>query len=82
MKQIILPKSARYRHTYISGATGSGKSTLLASLISQDIANGQGITLIDPHGDLAAEVMRNIPEKKTKRRYLLRSFYCQDKSKY
>ncbi len=66
IKQIILPKSARYRHTYISGATGSGKSTLLAGLISQDIANGQGITLIDPHGDLAAKVMRNIPDKRRK----------------
>ncbi len=66
MREIILPKSARYRHTYITGATGSGKSTLLANLISQDIANGQGATLIDPHGDLASEVMRNIPGKRQK----------------
>jgi hypothetical protein len=66
MKEIILPKSARYRHAYITGATGSGKSTLLANLISQDIASGQGATLIDPHGDLASEVMRNIPGKRQK----------------
>ncbi len=43
----------RLLHLYIIGQTGSGKSTLLGNLIRQDIAAGQGLCLIDPHGDLA-----------------------------
>ncbi|NOX39112.1 MAG: type IV secretion system DNA-binding domain-containing protein [Alphaproteobacteria bacterium] len=38
---------------YIIGQTGTGKSTLLLNMMQQDIANGQGFCLIDPHGDLA-----------------------------
>lgn len=58
---LVLSLPERYRHTYISGATGCGKSTLLANMITQDIASGQGVSLIDPHGDLANEVLKFIP---------------------
>jgi len=43
----------RLYHSYVIGQTGVGKSTLLFNLAKQDITNGQGFCLIDPHGDLA-----------------------------
>ena len=52
------------QHIYIVGKTGSGKSTLLRNLILQHIALGQGVGLIDPHGDLAEEILNHIPPKR------------------
>jgi type IV secretory pathway TraG/TraD family ATPase VirD4 len=49
-------QSDRLHHMYIIGQTGTGKSTLMQSMMRQDIANGQGFCVIDPHGDLASAV--------------------------
>src|SRR5204863_7070616 len=49
---VRLSAEQRIRHTHVIGASGTGKSTLLFNLISQDIENGQGVALLDPHGDL------------------------------
>jgi len=49
------------QHIYIIGKTGSGKTTLLRNLILQHIALGHGVGLIDPHGDLAEELLYHIP---------------------
>ncbi|MBD3330077.1 type IV secretion system DNA-binding domain-containing protein [Candidatus Peregrinibacteria bacterium] len=54
----------RRRHIYVVGKTGMGKSTLLENMISSDIANGSGVGMIDPHGDLAESVMRSIPSNR------------------
>ncbi|GEP44451.1 hypothetical protein BGE01nite_37420 [Brevifollis gellanilyticus] len=51
---------ARY-HTYIIGKTGSGKTTLLRNLILQLVQQGHGVGLIDPHGDLAEDLLLHIP---------------------
>ena len=51
----------RRRHVYAVGKTGSGKSTLLRNLIVQDIEAGRGLMLLDPHGDLAEELLDYIP---------------------
>jgi len=56
----ILPQDAR-RHLYIIGQTGSGKTTLLRNLIVQHLAAGHGLALLDPHGDLAEELLDMIP---------------------
>lgn len=56
----ISPSDHRH-HVYIIGKTGSGKTTLLRNLIVQHIALGHGIGLIDPHGDLAQEILECIP---------------------
>src|SRR3984893_203828 len=48
-------------HVYIIGKTGSGKTTLLRNLIVQHIAAGDGVGLIDPHGDLSEELLDHIP---------------------
>lgn len=51
----------RRQHVYIIGKTGSGKTTLLRNLMVQHIAMGHGVGLIDPHGDLAEEILHHIP---------------------
>ena len=52
----------RVSHMYIIGRTGVGKSTFLENMIRQDIANGEGLTLLDPHGDLVGSIAAAIPE--------------------
>ena len=51
-------------HVYVIGKTGSGKTTLLRNLILQHVAYGHGVGLIDPHGDLAEELLCHIPPKR------------------
>jgi len=52
----------RLFHTYIIGKTGTGKTTLLFNQIKQDVQSGLGLSLIDPHGDLADKILNVIPE--------------------
>lgn len=51
---------------YAVGKTGMGKSTMLLNLIRQDIDNGEGLAILDPHGDLAEKVFALIPEERKK----------------
>jgi hypothetical protein len=53
--------SDQRQHIYIIGKTGSGKTTLLRNLIIQHVALGHGVGVIDPHGDLAEELLHHIP---------------------
>jgi len=55
----------RRQHIYVVGKSGTGKSTLLKNLIVQDIQAGAGVALIDPHGDLAQELLDFIPPHRT-----------------
>lgn len=54
----------RERHVYIIGGTGNGKTTMLQYAIVQDIQNGKGVAVVDPHGDLAKTILRHIPEER------------------
>ncbi len=56
----ILPED-RLRHMYIVGKSGGGKSKFIGNMAVQDVLNGDGICVIDPHGDLAEEVLERIP---------------------
>jgi hypothetical protein len=58
---LALTREERLRHIGIFGATGVGKSTLLRQIAAQDIARGDGMLLIDPHGTLAADVLCHVP---------------------
>lgn len=49
------------RHTYVIGQTGVGKSTLLRNLFIQHLESGHGVALLDPHGDLADELLDHFP---------------------
>ena len=58
---VALPVADARHHLHVLGATGSGKSTLLTHLILDDIANRRGVVVIDPKGDLAADVLDRLP---------------------
>ncbi len=57
-------KDDRRRHFYIVGQTGTGKSGFLENMINQDIENGEGVAVIDPHGETVEHVLANIPKNR------------------
>jgi len=63
---IGLTEAERQRHLYIIGGTGNGKTTMLQYAIVQDMKNGKGVAVIDPHGDMAETLLENIPEDRIK----------------
>jgi type IV secretory pathway TraG/TraD family ATPase VirD4 len=65
-KHFGIKQKNRRGHMYVVGKTGTGKSSLLGNMIISDIANGNGLALIDPHGDLAETVLRFIPQHRIK----------------
>lgn len=65
VRQVALTEEQRLRHTHVVGASGTGKSTLLLSMIVQDMVQGEGLALLDPHGDLIDEVLLRVPENRT-----------------
>jgi hypothetical protein len=56
---VRLSAQDRVTHLNIIGKTGTGKSTLLHHLIHQDIAEGKGLAVIDPHGKLIRDVLQH-----------------------
>jgi len=56
-----IKQADRLSHMYVIGKTGVGKSTLLETLALQDLAAGRGFALVDPHGDLAENIMAAVP---------------------
>lgn len=59
-----LPPHDRRHHLYVVGKSGTGKTTLLRNLILQDIAAGHGVGVVDPHGDLASDVLDHVPRNR------------------
>lgn len=51
----------RRRHLYLVGKTGAGKTTVFKNMIHQDIKNGEGLAVLDPHGDLIEEMLDYVP---------------------
>jgi len=58
--------SDRTRHVYIVGKTGMGKSTMIENMAVQDIQNGNGIAIIDPHGQSAEKLLSYVPGHRVK----------------
>jgi hypothetical protein len=63
-KVYFASRADRRRHFYIIGQTGVGKSAFMEGMIAQDIANGDGVAVIDPHGELVEHVLANIPKER------------------
>lgn len=61
---IRIQKDDRRRHMYVIGQTGTGKTAYLENLIVQDIENGEGVGVLDPHGDLIDNVLGKIPRER------------------
>jgi hypothetical protein len=65
MRSIVrITRNDRRRHIYVIGQTGTGKTTLLKNMVIQDIKNGDGVCFIDPHGDVAQEILGLIPKER------------------
>lgn len=56
----------RRRHLYTVGKSGSGKSCMMQLLVQNDINNGFGCAVLDPHGDLIDDILRLVPQHRTK----------------
>ena len=60
-----IKRADRCQHAYIVGQTGTGKSTLIKNMAIQDIREGHGIALIDPHGELVEDILNFVPRSRT-----------------
>jgi len=60
----IMEGRDRLRHMYMIGKTGTGKSSLFLNMIIQDIYNGNGVGVIDPHGELVRDLLEYIPDNR------------------
>ncbi len=65
-KEVRFKRLDRSRHHYIIGKSGSGKSALLSFMARQDVQNGEGLCVIDPHGDLIEDILDYIPKERAK----------------
>ncbi len=62
--EIKLSEEDRRRHLYAIGQTGTGKSNFLKEMAKQDVKNGKGVCIIDPHGDFAEDVLTSVPKER------------------
>ncbi|MEA2715353.1 MAG: hypothetical protein QOG91_381 [Candidatus Parcubacteria bacterium] len=62
--KVFMAPEDRLRHFYVIGQTGTGKTTLLKNMIAQDIANGEGVCMIDPHGSDVEDLLALIPKSR------------------
>ncbi|MDX9893342.1 MAG: type IV secretion system DNA-binding domain-containing protein [Patescibacteria group bacterium] len=61
---VYIASKDRQRHMYIIGMTGTGKSVLMSNMAIQDIRNGKGVCVVDPHGSLVEEILANVPKER------------------
>ncbi len=62
--QIRVSTRDRRRHLYILGQTGTGKSSFMKHMIEQDLIAGNGLCIIEPHGDFAEHALSVIPRER------------------
>lgn len=62
VRHVSLTSQARKLGTYVVGTTGTGKSTFLLNLIYQDMRNGDGLCVLDPHGDFTLDILHRVPD--------------------
>jgi len=65
-REVRIMRDDRTRHQYIIGKSGSGKSVLLSFMARQDIWNGDGICMVDPHGDLIEDTLQTVPKERAR----------------
>ncbi len=59
---IYMKRDDRFRHFYVIGQTGTGKSSIFQTMIRQDMANGDGLCVVDPHGSLVEDLLPFVPK--------------------
>ena len=65
-RPVHFTRKDRRRHHYVIGQTGTGKSAFISWMARQDIWNGDGVCVIDPHGDLIEDILQYIPKERAK----------------
>ncbi|NDK10271.1 type IV secretion system DNA-binding domain-containing protein [Candidatus Gracilibacteria bacterium] len=63
-KEVRIKTEDRFRHFYVIGQTGTGKSSILQAMARQDFVNGDGLAIMDPHGDLVKDLLPFIPRER------------------
>lgn len=63
-QQFGIKRRDRRQHMYILGKSGTGKSTMLSNMMIQDVARGEGLCVVDPHGELVESLLAMIPENR------------------
>jgi hypothetical protein len=61
---VRMQQDDRRRHLYIVGQTGTGKTAFMKGMIVQDIQAGQGVCIIDPHGEFADYALGSVPKER------------------
>jgi hypothetical protein len=61
---VRMERADRRRHLYTMGKSGSGKSVFIQNLAVQDIINGEGVCVVDPHGDFVEYVLQHVPKER------------------
>lgn len=56
----------RRQHTYVIGKSGTGKTALLHNMVVQDIENGEGLCVVDPHGEFVESLLEKIPQSRVR----------------
>ncbi|KKQ35370.1 MAG: hypothetical protein US51_C0007G0005, partial [Microgenomates group bacterium GW2011_GWA2_37_6] len=64
-RDVFIERDDRRRHMYIIGKTGTGKTEFLKQMIIQDIRNGEGVGVVDPHGDLIEDILQMVPPERS-----------------
>ncbi|MGE5297908.1 MAG: type IV secretory system conjugative DNA transfer family protein, partial [Acidobacteriaceae bacterium] len=59
-----IKREDRRKHVYVIGKTGMGKTTMFENMVIQDIANGEGVCFVDPHGDSAEKILDFVPSNR------------------
>lgn len=65
-REVRIMRKDRMRHHYVIGQTGTGKSVFLGWMARQDIKNGEGLCVIDPHGDLIEDILQYVPKERAR----------------
>ncbi len=63
-KEIRIKNEDRFRHFYVIGQTGTGKSSIFQAMARQDFKSGYWVGILDPHGDLARDLLPFIPRER------------------
>lgn len=64
LQKFGIKQEDRRRHMYVIGKTGMGKSQLLENMAIQDIQEGKGLAVVDPHGDMIERIINFVPQSR------------------
>jgi len=66
-RPVCIPPDIRTKHTHLIGKTGAGKSSLMERMVLYDIAQREGVAVLDPHGELVTRLLKRIPREHVSR---------------